>query len=242
MNDRNRLTPISLTVECPVFHFELYTCTANTLLRQFFQHLLDRIFLIRITIQELGVHHLTVTGIGFFRDISALDNLNNIDIKCLCKIVVTLVMCRYCHDGSGTITHHYIICNEDRNFLTINRINSLQALNLHTGLIFYQLGTFKFCFLRALTAICFNRIHIGNAVCIFINQRMLRSHNHEGNTKQGIRSGGIDLQLLINAVYFKVYKCTGRFTNPVYLLLFYICRIIYMIQTFQQFICILGNS
>ena len=242
VNDRNRLTPVSLTVECPVFHLELYTCTANALLGQLFQHLLDGIFLIIISVQEFGVHHLTVSGISFLGDVSALDYLDNIDVECFCKIIVTLVVCRYCHDSSGTITHHYIVCNEDRDLLAVDRIDCLQALNLHTGLVFYQLGTLKLGLLRTLSTICLDSVHIGNTVCVFVNERMLRSHNHERHTEQGIRSGGIDLQLLIDAVYLEIYECTGRFTDPVYLLLFYISRIIYMIQTFQQFVCILGNS
>ena len=71
---------------------------------------------------------------------------------------------------------------------------------------------------------------------------MLRSHYHEGNSEQGIRSGRIDLQLLIYTVNLKIYKCTGGFTDPVHLLLLYICRIIYILKTCQQFISILGDS
>ena len=53
VNDWNRLAPVSLTVECPVFHLELNTCTANALAGQLFQHLLDGILLISIAIEEL---------------------------------------------------------------------------------------------------------------------------------------------------------------------------------------------
>ena len=151
-------------------------------------------------------------------------------------------MRRYSHDRTSTITHHYIVCNKDRDLFTVNRIDCLQAFDLHTRLVFYKLGTLKLRLLCTLGTICFDGIHVGDAVCIFIDQRMLWSHYHEGNPEQGIRSGRIDLQLLVYTIDLEINKCTGGFTDPVHLLLFYICRIIYILKTCQQFVSILRDS
>ena len=53
MYQRNWLTPVSLTVECPVLHLELYACFANAHLLDFLNHAGDGILLICKSIQEL---------------------------------------------------------------------------------------------------------------------------------------------------------------------------------------------
>ena len=112
MNDRDRLAPVSLTVKCPVFHLVLNASFTNTLLLKLFQHALDGILLICIAIQEIGVDHLTVTCVGFFLNIAALDNRDDLFTEFSGKIIVTLIVSRYSHDGTCTITHHNIIGNE----------------------------------------------------------------------------------------------------------------------------------
>ena len=242
MNDRNRLAPISLAVKCPVLHLVLNTSFPNALLLQLFQHTMDGVLLIRIAIEEIRVDHFAVACIGFFLDVTALDYLNDINAKFLRKVIVSLVVCRYRHDGTGTISHHYIVCNIDRDLLAIYRIHTLKALNAYTGFLFYKLGSLKLCFLRTLFTVCLDGIHVGNAVCIFVDQRMLWCDNHKGYTEQGIWSGGIDLQCLINSVNCKVHECTCRFPDPVYLLLLDVSRIVNVLQSLKKLVRILGDS
>ena len=151
-------------------------------------------------------------------------------------------MSRYRHDGACTISHHYIICNIDRDFLSVNRIDTFKSLDSNTCFIFYKLSSLEFCLLCTLITICNDLVHVCNFVCIFVNDRMLRCDYHESYTKQGVRSGCINFKFLVDSVNIKINESTFGFTDPVDLLLFYIIRIIYIFQTFQKFICILSDS
>ena len=242
MNDRDWLAPVSLTVKCPVFHLILNASFTNALLLKLFQHALDGILLICIAIQEIGVDHLAVTCVGFFLNIAALDNLDNVDTKFLGEIIVSLVMCRYRHDRAGTISHHYIVCNVDRDLLAIYRVYALKSLDAYTCFLFYKLGSLELSLLRTLFTVSLDRIHVCDAVSILVDQRMLRCDNHEGYTEQGIWSGGVNLQCLINSVNCEVYESTCGFTDPVYLLLLDVRRIVHILQSLKKLVCILGDS
>ena len=55
MDKRDWLTPVSLTIECPVFHLILNAGFTNAFLFKFFQHTLDRIFFLGIAVEKFGV-------------------------------------------------------------------------------------------------------------------------------------------------------------------------------------------
>ena len=109
-------------------------------------------------------------------------------------------MCRYRHNRAGTISHHYIVCNVDRDLLAIYRIYAFKSLDAYTCFLFYKLGSLELSLLRTLFTVSLDRIHVCDAVSILVDQRMLRCDNHEGYTEQGIWSGGVNLQGLINSV------------------------------------------
>ena len=117
-------------------------------------------------------------------------------------------MSRYCHDRTCTITHHYIVCNVDRDLLAVYRVDSLKSLNSHTGLVFYKLCSLEFGFLCTLITICSDLIHVCDFICIFVNDRMFRCDYHECYTKQSIRSGCIDFKFLIDSVNIEVNEST----------------------------------
>ena len=241
MHDRDRLAPVSLAVECPVFHLILYTLLTDAAFFQFLKHAFDGILFICIAIQKFRVDHLAVAGVRFFLDVAAFDDLDNVDTKFLRKIVVSLVMCRYCHDRAGTVTHHYVICDKDRDLLAVDRIDRGQTVDAHARLILYKLRTLKLCFLCTLIAICLNRIKVADTVFVLIDQRMLRCDYHEGNAVKGIRSRRVNAKLIFNAVYREIHKCSCRFSDPVYLLLLDVCRIIHRIKSLQKLIRIFGD-
>ena len=242
MDKRDWLAPVSLTVECPVFHLVLNTGFTDTFFLQFFQHTLDRIFLLCISVQEFRVYHLAIACVSFFGNISTFDNFDDVDAEFLSEVIVTLIMSRYCHDSACTISHHYIVCNVDRDLLAVNRVDTLKSLDSDTCFIFYKLSSLKLCFLCTLVTICNDLVHIRNFVCIFVNDRMFRCDYHESYTKQSIRSGCIDFKFLVDSVNIEINKSTFGFTDPVDLLLFYIIRIVYVFQTFQKLICVLSDS
>ncbi|CDB77350.1 uncharacterized protein BN552_02139 [Blautia sp. CAG:237] len=241
MDQRDRLTPVSLAVECPVFHLVLNACFTDALLLKFFQHTLDRIFLLGVSVEEFRVDHLSVTCVGFLGDVSTLDDFDDVDAEFLCEIIVTLVMSRYCHDRTCTITHHYIVCNVDRDLLAVYRVDSLKSLDTHTCLVLDKLSSLELCLLGTFITVCSDLVHVCDFVFVFVDDRMLRCDYHESNTKQSIRSGCINLKLLVDSVDVEVYKSTLGFTDPVDLLLLYIVRIVNVLEAFQEFVCVLSD-
>ena len=70
---------------------------------------------------------------------------------------------------------------------------------------------------------------------------MLRRHNHEGYAEQRVRSGGIDLQLLVCAVHGEIHEGAGGLADPADLLLLDAVRIIHFVESVQKLVRILGN-
>ena len=117
-------------------------------------------------------------------------------------------MCRNCHDCACTIAHHYIICNVDRNLLTVDRVDTFQSLNTYTCFVFDELCSLELSFLCTFVTICGDLVHICYFVFVLVDDRMFRSDYHESNTEQSIRSGCINFKFFIDAVNIKVNECT----------------------------------
>ena len=218
VNDRDRLAPIPLPVECPVLHLVLYTGLADAFFLEERRHFRDGFLLGRDTVQKSGVDHLAVAGIRFFFDVAAFDDLNDVNAELLCEIVVALIVCRYRHDRTGAVAHHHVVGDVDRDFPAICRIDRRQPLNAHAGLILYELCPLKFRFLRAFFTIGVKRVCIGDLISVFIEDRMLRCNDHEGHAEHGIRTRGVDAQRIVTAGDLEIDKRTLGTTDPVLLL------------------------
>ena len=247
VNERNRLTPVTLTVERPVLHLILYTLVTDATLGEDLEHLMDGILLVGETVKEAGIHHLTVAGVGLLRDIAALDDLDDINAELLREVVVTLIVCRNGHDRAGAVAHHDIVGDEDRNLLAGDRVDRGQALDAYTGLLLHELCTLELGLLRSLVTVVHDRIPVRNLVLILIKCRMLWSDNHEGDAIEGITAGGIDLELVINGLScliseLEVDKCTGAAADPGHLLLLDGLRIIDIIESLQETVSVLGDA
>ncbi len=179
MDDGDGLAPVALTVEGPVLHLVLDALLTDALLLKEFEHTGDGVFFIINTVQELGVDHVAVAGVGLFFNVAALDDRDDVNAEFLCKLVVALVVGRNRHDGTGAVTHHDIDGDIDGNLFPVDRVDAGKAVNAHTGLILDELGPLKLRLLGTLSAVGLNVFHVGNSVFVFINERMLRSHDHE---------------------------------------------------------------
>ena len=241
VDQRNGLAPVTLSVEGPVFHLVLDTGMADALFYQVFGHFGDGILLIGQAVEEAGVDHLAVAGIGFFLNVAAFDDFNNIDTEFMGKFPVTLVMGRHCHDRAGAVSHHDIVGDKDRDHLAVHGVDRFQSLNLETGLILDQLGTLELGLPGALLAVSLDGVHVGDTVRVFVDQRMLGRHDHKSNAKERVRPCGIDFDLLIYAVEGEVYKSAGGLADPVDLLQLDVLGIIHIIQALQQLFGIIGD-
>ena len=80
-------------------------------------------------VQEARIDHNAgiAVGEGFFLHIAALDHFDNLAVELLCKLPVTVIVCRHCHDRTGTISHQYIIRNPYWDLCIVDRINCLET-------------------------------------------------------------------------------------------------------------------
>ena len=247
VNERNRLTPVALTVECPVLHLILYTLVTDATLGEDLKHLMDGILLVGEAIKEAGVDHLAVAGVGLLRDVAALDDLDDIDAELLCEVVVTLIVCRNGHDRACTVAHHDIVSDKDRDLLSGDRVDRGQTLDAYAGLLLHELCTLELGLLCGLLTVVHDRIPVRDLVLILIECRMLRSDNHEGDAIEGIAAGGIDLELVVDGLScligeLEVHERTGTAADPGNLLLLDGLRIIDIIESLQETVCILGDA
>ena len=247
MNERNRLTPVALTVERPVLHLILYTLVTDATLGEDLKHLMDGILLVGEAIEEAGVHHLAVAGVGLLRDVAALDDLDDLNTELLCEVVVTLIVCRYSHDRAGAVAHHDIVGDEDRDLLTGDRVDRGQTLDAYTGLLLHELCTLELRLLRCLVTVVHDGVPVRNLILVLIERRMLRSDDHEGDAIEGITTGGIDLELVINGLScliseLEVHECTGAAADPGHLLLLDGLRIIDIIESLQETVRVLCDA
>ena len=71
---------------------------------------------------------------------------------------------------------------------------------------------------------------------------MLRSQYHEGGTVKGIRSGGINGDLLLAAFHREIDLSAIGFSDPVALHLFHLLRPVQFVQIVQQTLCIVRDT
>ena len=247
VNERNRLTPVALTVERPVLHLILYTLVTDATLGEDLEHLVDGILLVGEAIEEAGVHHLTVAGVGLLRDIATLDDLDDLNTELLCEVVVTLIVCRYGHDRAGAVAHHDIVGDEDRDLLTGDRVDRRQTLDAYTSLLLHELCTLELRLLRCLVTVVHDGVPVRNLILVLIERRMLRSDDHEGDAIEGITTGGIDLELVIDGLScliseLEVHERTGAAADPGHLLLLDGLRIIDIIESLQETVRVLCDA
>ena len=129
-------------------------------------------------------------------------------------------MRRHRHNRPRTVAHHHVIGNVNRNFLAVYGIHGNHTVKTHACFVFHQLCALKFCLFRAFGAVTFHRVHIGDFVFIFINNRMLGRHNHKGHAEQSIGARGVNAQGFGNILQREIHESTAGLANPVDLLLF----------------------
>ena len=149
MYNRNRLAPVSLTGEHPVTQFEIDLCMTFSHFFEFFNNFLFSV-INRKSVKIIGIDkntRCTVCKSSFLNIFSALYNFDNRQIKFFCKIPVTSIVCRNCHNCTCTVRYQYIVRYKYRNLCIINRVNSLNTFNFNACFIFCNFRSLKIGFL-----------------------------------------------------------------------------------------------
>ena len=241
VNDRDRLTPVSLTVKCPILHLVLHAQFTDSALGQMLDHASDGILFVGKSVEEIGVDHLTVTGISLTGNVASLDHLYDINTELLSKGIVTLIVRGNCHDRTRAVAHHNVVGGINRDLFLGNGIDGGQPLNTNARLILHQLRTLKLGLLRAFLTVCIQSVHVSDLVSVRLNDRMLGCDDHKGNSEERIGTRGVDAKLLIKLLDREIDKRTCGFSDPVDLLLLDVGKIINLFKSVQKLIGILGD-
>ncbi len=181
----------------------------------------------------------TVLCPGFLGDITAGQYRDDLQAEFLSKSIVTLIMGRYSHDGTGSMGCQYIVRNPDWNLLAIDRVDGIGTCE-YTGLVLVELSAHQ---VRLL--FCFFAVSIHSSLLLwcrnFFNKRMFRCQHTVCSTKQCIAAGCKDCELLVCAIDPKDNIGTHRLADPVALHFLGGFRPVKIIQAFQQLFCIGSN-
>ena len=242
VDDGDRLAPVTLSGEDPVSQLEVYRSFSDASLfyhvrRFFFQH--GGFHAVPLSGIDHGAGSLRVRLGHIFNFFSVFgDDLDDRDIEFLRKLKVAVVMSRYAHDGSRTVIGQHVVGQPDRRLCAIQRIDGI-ASGEYAG-FFLVLQTVHIGFHGGLIDITIHRLfrlRRGQRS----RQRMFRSQNHEGCAIKGIRSGGINGDLLLSSIHREIHFRAVRLADPVGLHLLYLLRPVQFVQIIQQTVCIFGD-
>ena len=236
VDNRNRLAPVTLAVECPVLHLVLDALLADAALLEELEHFFYRLFLVVRSVEEIGIYHLTVAGVCFFFNVAALDDLDDVNAERLCKIPVALVVGGNSHNGAGAVAHHDIVGDEYRDLLAVDGIDCGESAELDAGLVLDKLSALELGLFAAFGAVVRDLVHVRDAVSVLVDERMLGSHDHECDAEKGVGAGGVYAQRLISSREGEVDECAGRAADPVLLLSLYISREVDMLESVKQLV------
>ena len=218
VDNRNRLAPIALAVERPVLHLILNALFAYAALLEEHKHLLYGFLFVVRSVEEIGVYHLTVAGVGLFFNVAALDDLNDVYAEGLCKIPVALIVGGNRHNSARAVAHHDIVGDENRDPLAVDGVNRGETVELDACLVLDELSALELGLFAAFCAVFFDLVHIRDALGIFIDERMLGSHDHKRDSEKGVGAGGVYAHGLIRAGEGEVDERAGRAAYPILLL------------------------
>ena len=182
------------------------------------KHLLYGFLFVVRSVEEIGVYHLTVAGVGLFFNVAALDDLNDVYAEGLCKIPVALIVGGNRHNSARAVAHHDIVGDENRDPLAVDGVNRGETVELDACLVLDELSALELGLFAAFCAVFFDLVHIRDALGIFIDERMLGSHDHKGDSEKGVGAGGVYAHGLVRAGEGEVDERAGRAAYPILLL------------------------
>ena len=148
-----------------------------------------------------------------------------------------------CHDCACTVRNKNVVCNPNRNLLSVYRVNGIASAK-DTSLFFCKVRALKVALLCGAFNVCFygSLLFCGCKLC---NKGVLRGNNHVCGTKKCVAPCGVYAELFpCGGASFcngKVNFCTFAASNPVLLHKLYAFRPVKFIQALDKLVCIGGN-
>ena len=146
------------------------------------------------------------------------------------------------HDSAGAVAHHNVVGNIYRDLLAVDGVDGGEAVELDARLILDKLSSLKCRFLGADVSVVDDCVHVAYHRGVFIYQRMLGSHDHEGDAEEGVGSGRVYLELLVGILYLEFNERTGGFAYPVLLLELDIRQIVDVLEPLKELVGVGGDA
>ena len=243
LDQRNRLAPVALAGEDPVAQLVIHLALADLV---FHQPVDDGLFRLRNAqpVEEAAVaeHALLHVGIGrLLHVLAARNDLDDRQAELLGEIPVARIVRRNGHDRTRAVGRQHIVGDEHRDLAAVNRIDGLDALELHASLILAQLGALKIALARGGLAIGHNLVPVGDARLELIDGRMLRRDDHIGRAEERIRARGIHAELLVGILDGEIDLRALAAADPVALLHLHLVDEIHIVEAVEQLLRVSGD-
>ena len=239
---RDRRTPVALTGHTPVTQTVVNFTLAYAHGSQFVGNGVEAGFIIE-TAELAGVKQDAFLGQrlrGEIRLAAVSGEDNRLDVQTVLagELIVTLVVTRNGHDRAGAVFHQHEVCRPDGNFFAGQRVNGfkagIDAFFLHRRHVGF--GHF------GITAFVDKGSQRRVVRCSLLRQRVTRRDGQVGAAHKGVRTGGVDGQLIGVVVDVKGDFHPFGTADPVALHgLYGVWPVIQFIQIVQQFIGVGGD-
>ena len=212
-DNRERLTPVTLTGEQPVSQFVGDRPPPLARGLEPLSDLGDCLSGIQAVDGEgaIGggrVHDRTLVDFneGFLRHITARNNFADGHRVGAGELPVSLVVRGDCHDRPSTVGHEYIVGDPDGQPFVVHRIDGIAA-GEHPGLLFLKILTLQI-------ALACRRLSVGQHLSTslpnshYVHQRMFRRKHHISGTEERVRTGGEDTNVALHTNEGKLHLGT----------------------------------
>ena len=234
MNDRDRLTPVTLTREEPVTKFVVHYLTTEGALGEPRNDPLSRFLVwnpLKCKLKSYGVcvweHHAGISPghLPLFHSCHYLisgvrrnENRNDRKIEGTRELEIPLIVRWNSHHRARSERGQDVVAHVHRNLLTGDRVFHV-ATGEHTGLLAVLKGTVEVTHASGLLSVRRNAIAAGIGRDL-IHKGMLRGDHEEGHTEQGIRAGRKGDEIFVCSLNLEMDLSAGLSADPVSLLLF----------------------
>ena len=206
MDNGDRLSPITLSGEDPVTKLIAHRFLSDAHLFNF-----QRSFFLQnggfLPVPLPGMNHNSVglrIGLRKFLFFSVFrNNLNDGEIKFLCKSKVSRVMGGNTHNRSRSMIRQNIVGNPDRYLFSIHGIHGIGSRKYTGFILVCHCHSFHIGFVGSFLDVLFHCRYLGRSGNL-LYQRMLRCKNQEGCSVKRIRPRGKYGDLFLAVLQFKV--------------------------------------
>ena len=146
------------------------------------------------------------------------------------------------HNGAGAVGGQHVVGDEDGDFLAVDRVDALDAVNDNAGLFLVQLGALEVRLAGGLLLIGGNGVGILNKTRVhpLLDEGVLGADDHIGCAEQRIGAGGVDGQGVTGGGGKVDFRAVAA-ADPVALLGLDAVDVVHIVQIVDQAVSVGGD-